>query len=215
MGCLRTAIDDQGRLCIAREPQLDVYFGRKLAPMARSSVSTSAAAAASRVVVQPDFSIVIIGPNPAPAAALIPFCERATRGSGRGAIVLKLTRDSVIKAVAHGLKPSEVVARLKRHASQEVPDNVIREVEGWSNWVRHITPETLTVLRCLDREAADRVMAALRKRAERIQDTMVAIDAAKLTAVERKKLQEQGIILGRPARPAEPKAKRTKDRRRY
>jgi hypothetical protein len=168
-------------------------------------------------VVQPDFSIVIIGPTPAPAAELIPFCERTTRGSGRGAIVLKITREAVVKAVANGLKPAEIVARLKRHSSHEIPANVLREVQGWADWVRRVTPEPLTVLRCPDRETADRVMAALRKHAERIQETLVAITPQVLTTIERQKLRDQGIILGNQvtAEGPKPKAKKKKRRRYY
>src|ERR1700728_2328843 len=110
-----------------------------------------------------------------------------------GAMVLKITRDSVVKAVSHGLKPAEIVARLKRHASNEVPANVLREVQDWSNWVRQDTTSTLTVLRCADRDTADRVMGALRRQAERVNESLVAIDQKKLTTTERNKLRGQGI----------------------
>jgi hypothetical protein len=201
LGCVRAAIDDEGRLCIAREPLLDAYFGRTPASGASARQAKAAAPVASKVVVQPDFSIVVIGPSAAPVAELIPFCERTTRGSGRGAIVLKITRDAVIKAVSHGLKPAEIVARLQRHATHEIPANVLREVQGWADWVRRVSPETLTVLRCPDRETADRVMAALRKQAERIQDNLVAIAPGKLSTSDRQKLQDQGIILGKHVAP--------------
>ena len=121
-----------------------------------------------RVVVQPDFSVIVIGLNPAPAAELAPFCERTAQGGGQGAMVLKITRESVVKAVSQGLKPAEIVARLQRHASNEVPANVLREVQDWSNWVRRVTSSTLTVLRCPDRDTADRVMVALKRQAERL-----------------------------------------------
>jgi hypothetical protein len=211
LGCVRVAIDDQGQLCIAREPRLDAYFGRAVAPAA-----AAADLATTRVVVQPDFSIVIIGPNPAPAAELLPFCERTSRGPGRGALVLTINREAVVKAVAHGLKPSEIVARLKRHASHEVPTNVLREVVGWADWVRRVSLEPLTVIRCPDRDTADRVMAALRKQAERLQDTLLAIDPKKLTTVERQKLKEQGIIVDGIVGAETPAPKsRAKKRRRY
>ena len=32
LGCVRAAIDDAGQICIAREPRLDAYFGREVAP---------------------------------------------------------------------------------------------------------------------------------------------------------------------------------------
>ena len=190
-GCFQAAIDNQGQLCVARGPLYDAYFGRKVA----QSDLTAQSDVAAKVVIQPDFSVIIIGLNPAPAAELAPFCIRAAQGGSHGAFVLKITRDSVVKAVTHGLKPAEIMARLKRHATHEIPANVLREVEGWANWVRRVTPSTLTALRCPDREAADRVMTALKSQAERVTDTLVAIDQKKLTSIERNKLKAQGIIV--------------------
>ena len=91
-------------------------------------------------------------------------------------MILKITRESVVRAVANGLKPAEIADRLRRHASHEVPANVLHEVRGWSNWVRRVTATTLAVLRCPDRDTADRVMGALKKQAERLNDTLVAVD---------------------------------------
>ena len=98
LGCVRAAIDGEGRIGIARQPRCDAYFGRKVA---RADLAPAATAAA-RVVVQPDFSVIVIGLNPAPAAELAPFCERTTQGGGQGAMVLKITRASVVKAVSQG-----------------------------------------------------------------------------------------------------------------
>ncbi len=190
LGCVRMAIDAEGRLCMARRRRLDAYFGHKvdgadLAPAADDG---------ARVVVQPDFSVIVIGPNPAAVAELLPFCERTKGGGGQGAMILKITRDSVIRAVGNGLEPAEVAGRLRRHASNEVPANVLHEVREWSGWVRRVTPATLAVLRCPDRDAADRVMSALRNRAERLNDTLVVLDR-ELTAAERGKLRAQGVFV--------------------
>jgi len=191
LGCVRAAIDDEGQICIARQARYHAYFGREVA---RADMAPTSEVAA-RVVVQPDFSVIVIGLNPAPAAELAPFCERTTRGGGQGALALKITRESVVKAVSNGLKPAEIAARLERHASNEVPANVLRQVRDWSNWVRRVNSSTLTALRCPDRDTADRVMAALKRQAERVNDTLVAIDRKKLTAAERNKLQGHGIIV--------------------
>lgn len=214
MGCLQAAVDDQGHLCLARTPRLDAYFGRAGAKVEFGGAS----AGESRVVVQPDFSIIIIGLNPAPAADLAPFCVRTTKNVGSGAMVLKLTRDSVVKAVGHGLKASEILDRLKRHASNELPANVLHEVRDWCGWVRQVAPEVVTILRCRDRETADRVLSALGKQAERLGDTMVALPQGRLSSAERSKLQSQGIIVsagGLGADKAKPKAKKTQRRRSY
>jgi Helicase conserved C-terminal domain len=152
---------------------------------------------------------VVIGPNPAPAAELAPFCERTNRGGGQGAMVLKITRDSVVKAVKNGLPPAEIVARLERHASNEVPANVLRQVQEWSTWVRRVTSSTMVALRCPDTDSADRVMAAMKRQAERVNSTVVALDLKKLTTTERNKLQEHGILVD-----GEPESEVTKSKRR-
>lgn len=168
------------------------------------------------MVVQPDFSVIVIGPNPAAAAALAPFCERTTGGAGQGAMILKITRDSVVKAVSHGLDPAEIADRLRRHASHEVPANVLHEVKEWSGWVRRATLSSLTVLRCPDRDTADRVMAALRRQAERVNDTLVALDAKKLAPADQARLREHGIVVeasGGSEAESKPAAKRKKKKR--
>ena len=86
---------------------------------------------------------------------------------------------------------------------------MLHEIRDWSNWVRRVTPATLTVLRCPDRDTADRVMGALKHQAERLNDTLVAVDR-KLAAAERNKLRAQGIIVeGSSEAPAsKPKARK-------
>jgi soluble cytochrome b562 len=193
-GCMQAAIDDEGRICVARGPRYDAYFGRKVDPTA-AAASADVEATATKVVVQPDFSVMVIGANPAPAAALAPFCERTNRGSGQGAIVLKITRESVVKAVKNGLKSPEIVARLKHHASNELPANVLRQVQEWSTWVRRVTVSSLIALQCPDSDTADRVMAVMKRQAQRVNSTVVAVDLRTLTTVERNKLEEHGILV--------------------
>ena len=79
MGCLQTARDDEGRLLVARTPRLGAFFG--LEPMPEES--GPAKSDSQRVVVQPDFSVVVIGLGTAALAELAPFCDRTTRGAGR------------------------------------------------------------------------------------------------------------------------------------
>ncbi len=191
LGCVRAAIDAEGQLNIARTPRLDAYFGQEVPDTELAGVSASE----TRVIVQPDFSIVVIGLNPAPVAELAPFCERPTRGGGAGAMVLKLTRASVVKAVAHGLKPEEIVKRLQAHSSKEVPVNVLQEVREWCRWVRSVQAKKLMVLQCPDSETADRVVGALRRQVQRLNETLVAIDQEKLSAADRNKLRDQGILV--------------------
>ena len=146
------------------------------------------------MVVQPDFSIIIIGLNPAPAAELISFCEREKRG-GHGALTLRLTRESVVKAVAYGMKPAEIVDRLRRLATNEVPSNVLRQVSDWCGWVRRAHASPVMIVRCPDSETADRIVAVMKRQAERLTETIVAINQLRLTTADRNKLRDQGVLI--------------------
>jgi hypothetical protein len=177
-------------VCVARRPLLDLYFGQEKVDLGRRGSADEA-----RVLVQPDFSIVIVGLNPAPAGELAPFCERVRGHAGQGALELKITREAVIKAVMHGLQAADIVDRLQRHASKGVPANVLREVQEWCGWVRRVSPETVVLLRCPDPDTADRVASVLGRRVERLTETVVVVPGDPLTGAERTKLQKQGVIV--------------------
>jgi hypothetical protein len=191
LGGLQAAVDSGGRLLIARQPRLDVYFG---APPEETEPAAESVEA-PRVVVQPDFSIIVIGLDPTPIADLAPFCERVKGRAGQGAVTFKISRESVVKAVANGLKPAEILARLEHHSSNPLPGNVAHEVRAWSDWVRQVSADPVTVFRCPDAATADRVLAALGRQAERLNPTTVAFPEERLLAAERKKLLGQGILV--------------------
>jgi len=189
LDAVRAAIDAEGKLCIARIPRLDGYFGRPYQVDETDSVGST------RVIVQPDFSILVIGLDPSPAAEIAPFCQRVGGQGGQGVMTFKITRDSVIRAASQGLTASAIVARLKKHASIEVPENILREIQEWANWVRLVNVRNITVVRCPDKETVSRVVSALGKKSERLSDTLVAIHEPNLSSAERQKLQEQGILV--------------------
>jgi hypothetical protein len=165
-------------------------------------------------VVQPDFTVVIIGLNPAPAAELAPFCERSPGRAGQGAMILKLTRDSVVKAVTNGLPPGDIIERLQRHSSTPLPGNVLHEVRDWCDWVRTVPAAAVSLFRCPDAATADRVQAALGRRGERLNDTTIALEEARVPGAEVKKLLAQGIIVQKTA-AAPKKTARPARRRRW
>ena len=185
----RPAIDDEGKLCMALLPRFRGLFGLPYKP------GEDETSAATRVIVQPDFSLMVIGLDPAPAAELAPFSERVSGHAGNGVLTFKITRESVIRAASQGLSAKAIVARLKKHASVDVPENVLREVEEWAGWVRLVNVRPVTVVRCPDRETVARVVSALGKKAEKLGDTLVALHVPKLAPADRQKLQEQGILI--------------------
>jgi hypothetical protein len=209
LGCLQVGQDADGELLIARRPRLDVYFGHEA-----TAAEAAGPGAASRVVVQPDYSVIVIGIDLAPLAELAPFCERSKERSGAGAVTLRITRASIVRAVTAGLSGEEILERLRRHSSTPVPDNVAHEVREWAGWVRQVSAEPVLLFRCPDAAAADRLAAALGGRAEKLSDTVIASTSTTLGDADRRKLLEQGILVRREALGAAPKNRGTRGRRR-
>src|SRR5262249_37405 len=203
-GGLRAAagVGGEGGVGVARQGGVGGELGRG------GPAEQMAGAGAARVVVQPDFSVVVIGLNPTASAELAPFSERAGSRSGPGILQLRITRAGVINAVASGLSGEEIVERLQRHSSVPVPANVLHEVREWAGWVRSLEATPLTVLRCPDAATADRVITVLGRRAERLAETLVAMPQGTLGLNERNRLQAHGILLhlSRPGEsPSSPK----------
>ena len=169
---------------------MEVFFGA--APSGEDALEKDGG---TRVVVQPDFSVMVLGLNAAPAAELLPFCERVKGRSGPGSLTLRITRDTVIRAVSAGLNGDEILARLKRLASTPVPPNVLTEVRDWSAWVREVSAGPVLLFRCPDASTAERVHAALGKKAERLGDRFIALSEQSVNAALRQKLLSQGIIV--------------------
>ena len=191
LGCVNVGVDAEGQICIARNPRYDAYFGK----VAMTADLVQEGAHTAKVVVQPDFSVIIIGMNPTPAAELAPFCERIKGHAAQGSITLRINRESVIKAVEHGMNGGEILKRLEKHASNALPKNVVHEVKMWSSWVRKVDVKTMIVIRCPDDETADRVMTALRKKAERLGATTVGTKQHSLNAADRKALKKLGVVI--------------------
>jgi hypothetical protein len=189
LGCLQAGRDTSGELLITRRPRLDEYFGH---PPAQDT--GPAAGGETRVVVQPDFSVLLIGLDSSPAAELAPVCERVQGRPGEGAVTYRLTRDSVARAVAAGLRAEDILSRLEKHARTPVPGNVAQEVREWCAWVRRVTLERVLLLRCPDAAAADRVIGVLGRRVERLNETTLAVSEG-VTAAQRQKMRDQGLLV--------------------
>ena len=73
---------------------------------------------------------------------------------------------------------------------------MLREIRDWGDWVKSVATARLTVIRCPDRETADRVVGVLKRQVERLNDTTLALDADRLLPADRKKLRDNGILIG-------------------
>ncbi len=92
---------------------------------------TAAPAEAGRVILQPNFQLVAMGPvSLATLARLDLFAEREQ--ADRGAFAYRLSRDSVYRAQQAGMGVAEIVRFLEESCAIELPQNVRRSLEEWA-----------------------------------------------------------------------------------
>jgi len=80
------------------------------------------------VIVQPNFEVVFFAPSPGAEAELGRFSERVGREVG---VLFRLTKQSLRKAAAAGLREKHVLDPLFRLARGGIPPNVEHEIRGW------------------------------------------------------------------------------------
>jgi|GEM_PF-2979381 len=125
---------------------------------AKRSFELAPEPAAGRVVVQPNFEIVFLGPNLGAEAKLAPFCERV--GSRTGT-VFRLTKASVQTALHRGVEIERIADALRKAADLDIPQNVLAELSGWAAARQTYSQEHVEILRCASPEAALHVHALL------------------------------------------------------
>ena len=208
-GGVRLGRADDGTLCVALSDA-----GRYL--LGAAAAFTYGGGTAGTVVVQPNFDVVFLAPNPAVEAEVARFAERVGQAPG---VAFRLTRASVLGAAEAGLAPDDVLGVLTRASSKPLAANVTREVEGWLAGVRRARVRTATLLDCPDVDTATRVVAALGAKVTRLTPTLFELSAGPPAeeATLLRRLRTAGVFLdGRPggAAPARAGARRGRRARR-
>lgn len=111
---------------------------------------------AGRVVVQPNFEIIFLGPNLRAEAELGAFSERT--GSGTGAL-FRLTKASVQSALHRGFEVEQITGTLRNTTGRELPKNVAAELSAWAAARQTYSIRSMEVLECASPEAALHVHA--------------------------------------------------------
>ncbi len=133
-------------------------LGRHL--LARGEAPEEEAPAGERIVVQPNFQIVALGP--VPVTTLHEIEQFADRVSTDRAITYGLTRASLYRGQQNGWDGSRVIARLAELSGAELPQNVARTIAEWQALHERIVVRTgLCLIQSADSELLDRLAAAL------------------------------------------------------
>ncbi len=102
-------------------------LGREGAPRAAEA---GEAYGAGRVVIQPSFQVLAVGPVGLHVLARLDLCAEREQ-AGRGAFSYRLSRASLYRAQQLGMDAAAVIAFLEQTAAVELPQNVRRSLEEW------------------------------------------------------------------------------------
>ncbi|MBM4031912.1 MAG: hypothetical protein FJ291_09020 [Planctomycetes bacterium] len=149
------------------------------------------------ILVNPDFEVILF-PDEGHAVllhALAAFCDRGKR---EVTLHLRITRDSVQRAVLRGLSPDDVLATLRANSRAPVPQNIEYSIRDWAGGVHPAAIRTLHVLELPSAEAMDAALclpelAPLIVR--RLSPTAAVLNAAALGPDAESALRQLGIHL--------------------
>ncbi len=146
--------------------------------------------AAGRVVLQPNFEIVFLGPNLAAEAAIGGFCERVGRRTG---LLFRLTRASLQNAIHAGYTLQTILKVLEETTSKPIPANVKAELTAWDSSRRTFKVGEAILLRCPDHNVALRIHGILRDCSALLSQTVIELSGP-LTLPQRRKLIAAGFF---------------------
>lgn len=147
-----------------------------------------------KVVVQPNFEVVFLGPNLAAESSFAVFSERISKtSSAPTGSLFRITRASIQKAAHAGATLAGIFQSIESATDKPLPANVRAEIEGWVEGRKHyrITPATL--VRCPSREVALRVHSALPNATTVLSDTVLEL-TDRITPAMRRKLEKEGLF---------------------
>ncbi|MFO0949153.1 MAG: helicase-associated domain-containing protein [Planctomycetota bacterium] len=145
-------------------------------------------------MVQPDFSMIVIGNLPA-VADFAPFTDPSPGNHDPHSRVLKVTRERVRSAAENGLTGHQMIERLEKHATVPIPKNVLQEIRNWAGSVRKVEVAPMLIFTCSDSSVADRLPGLLGQPGNRFSPTVVGFPPMTISPKIKTQLKKLGIHL--------------------
>ncbi|MCP5021132.1 MAG: hypothetical protein GY930_05085 [bacterium] len=166
----------------------------------------------SSIVIQPDFEVLFLSPNPALEALMTRYAERI--GTGLGAL-FRLTKASIQAAARAQQSADDIRTALIEASGKPLPKNVALEIETWHDQVIHMSWRPAQLLHCPDETTALRILSASKGKLELLgPQTLALFDGKKRTSLTNT-LRKAGIFLDVPDEPATRKKSRRRRSRRW
>ncbi|MBL4771977.1 MAG: helicase-associated domain-containing protein, partial [Planctomycetes bacterium] len=135
----------------------------------------------SSIVIQPDFEVLFLSPNPVLEAVMTRFAERI--GTGLGAL-FRLTKASIQSAARAQQSVDDIRTALTEASGKPLPKNVALEIETWHDQVIHMSWQPAQLLHCPDETTALRILSASKGKLELLGPTTLALfDVTKRTTL--------------------------------
>ncbi len=145
----------------------------------------------SSILVQPNFEIVFMGPDPAAEVQIGQFSDRLASGVGT---LFKISRSSILKSTSIGFDAEFVLRTLKNLSEKPLPSNVKEQIKNWSAQCRMVNIKKRILFTCPDKETALKIKASGKDKVEQISDTVIAVADSKFAKTLAKKLEAKGIF---------------------
>lgn len=149
------------------------------------------------LLVNPDAEVILF-PEEGHLGLLHRLCAFCERGKNEVTLHLRITQESIRKAVLRGMTPDEILGTLARHNRAPLPQNIEYSVRNWAASIHPATIYTLHVLEVHSQEALD---AALRLPevaplvVRRLSPTLAVLQAPQLDPAAEAALRQLGIHL--------------------
>lgn len=149
------------------------------------------------LMVNPDFEVVLF-PEPGHAPLLHRLCAFCDREKSEVTLHLRLTRQSIQRAVLRGLDAERIVATLREHCRVPLAQNIDYSIRTWAESIHPAEIQTLHVLELPSPQLLDAALilpeiAPLAAR--RLSPTAVALSVAHLSPEAEDALKQLGIHL--------------------
>jgi hypothetical protein len=193
---LRQALNYAGLIDIGRRGDQAFVAATRLVPIVLGEASLPAPSG-RLIIVNPDFEVVLF-PEEGHLEFLHRLCAFCEREKSEVTLHLRITQESVQRAVLRGLTAEGMIATLRDQCRAPLPQNVEYSIRNWAERVHPAAVETLHVLELPSVEALE---AAIRLPEiapivlRRLSPTAVALSIPQLDPKAEEVLKQLGIYL--------------------
>ena len=182
---------DMGRrgdqICVAATPLVDVVLGGAALPTP----------AAPLLIVNPDFEVILF-PDEGHQELLWRLCAFCDREKSEVTLHLRITQESVQRAVLRGLDPEAIIATLRENCRVPLSQNIEYSIRNWAASVHAAEIQTLHVLELPSPailDAAVRLPELSSLVVRRLSATAVVLSVSQLDTKAEDALKQLGVYL--------------------